>query len=315
MHDIAKQLGDEFPAIRALYLFGSRRFRSGSSRSDVDVLVVTDSHVKPADLRAFTNLNCPPLDLFLVTGAKAVSCANESHVEASSFDELVDHLSALLFWTRDGGSEAVDIEWIFSVPVGIDFPPTAMILPEVVPPIWAAPVQAYFKHVADNGLPTRPFIAGDARRISDFLAEVIRALVTASMKLNPKGKGWKVQYLTEYDFQNIFYLCVKPWLAGLAREEITIRYDGQNKLADFNLFGNQIILEMKHVRDNNTKAAVAKTLAGLTQFYKDHPNVAVLLFAVLVDASVDLDEAKWQNDFTYDTRGTDVRTVVIRVPA
>ena len=103
----------------------------------------------------------------------------------------------------------------------------------------------------------------------------------------------------EYDFQNLFWTVVKPWLPNLAREEVAITYDNQKKNADFNLFGNKIIIEMKHIKDAGTKAAVVKTLTGLKEFYKEHPNARVIIFAILVEESVEIDIRKWHKDFSY----------------
>jgi len=55
---------------------------------------------------------------------------------------------------------------------------------------------------------------------------------------------------------------------------------------NFKLFGNQLIVEMKHVRDANTMAAVSKTVLGLGSFCEKRPNVGLLLFAILVDKAV-----------------------------
>src|ERR1700733_11258245 len=92
IEDLAIWAGARFEQIEALYLFGSRRYRTGSPRSDIDVLVElkTDSHIRLADLRAFTSEVCPALDLFLAEGGKAVSCQNESSVRAPTFGELVN---------------------------------------------------------------------------------------------------------------------------------------------------------------------------------------------------------------------------------
>ena len=70
---LAEALTRAFPQTEALYLFGSRRYRTGSPRSDVDILVELKegSHVRPNELRAFSTENCRALDLFVAEGAKA----------------------------------------------------------------------------------------------------------------------------------------------------------------------------------------------------------------------------------------------------
>ena len=65
LKDLAIWLGAGFPQIVALYLFGSRRYRTGSSRSDIDVLVELKpgTHIRPAELRAFSSETAQHLDL------------------------------------------------------------------------------------------------------------------------------------------------------------------------------------------------------------------------------------------------------------
>ena len=116
----------------------------------------------------------------------------------------------------------------------------------------------------------------------------------------------------EYDFQNFFFLTVKPWLPGLGREDVTIRYDGQDKRADFNLFGSQLIWELKHIKDASTQAAVVKSLSGLKEFYSQHPNVRLIIFAILVEKNVTLDGAKWESDYTFTDSEPQVWTRIFR---
>jgi hypothetical protein len=97
LHNLTRELTKAFPQIEGLYLFGSRRYRTGSLRSDVDILVEprSESHIRLLDLRAFSAEQCPALDLFVAEEGKAVSWANESHVRAGSCGELVIRLEAI----------------------------------------------------------------------------------------------------------------------------------------------------------------------------------------------------------------------------
>ncbi len=78
------------------------------------------------------------------------------------------------------------------------------------------------------------------------------------------------------------------------------------------MFSNQLIWELKHVKDANTKGAVVKTLAGLGNFYKTHPNVRVAIFAILVEKDLDLDDAKWESDFSFRENQPEVWTRLFR---
>jgi predicted nucleotidyltransferase len=67
LRKLTRALTEAFPQIEALYLFGSRRYRTGSPRSDVDIVVrlEEDSHIRPQELRAFSSDYCRALDLFV----------------------------------------------------------------------------------------------------------------------------------------------------------------------------------------------------------------------------------------------------------
>jgi len=72
LRTLTVELTKSFPEIEALYLFGSRRYRTGSLRSDVDILVELRerSHIRPQELRAFSAEHCRALDLFVAEGGR-----------------------------------------------------------------------------------------------------------------------------------------------------------------------------------------------------------------------------------------------------
>lgn len=112
-------LTDRFAAIQDIYVFGSRRYVTGSPRSDVDLLIRATENIKAGDLRDFSLEHGPALDLFLAHGGAATSCANESHVSATSFDELVAKLDAVHLWARaEGFKEARGFQWSEPARVG-----------------------------------------------------------------------------------------------------------------------------------------------------------------------------------------------------
>ena len=102
----------------------------------------------------------------------------------------------------------------------------------------------------------KPYMGKTPKEVGNFLIDVCHPAMDGRSKLAPRGKAIQLKLQNQYGFQNFFYLTVKPWLAGLGREDVTIRYDGQDKRADFNLFGSQLIWELKHVKDASTQAAV-----------------------------------------------------------
>jgi len=93
------------PKIEEIYLFGSRAYRTGSLRSDCDLLVKTSpgGNVRSSDLRDFAMQNCPALDFFIAADGRATSCMNDSYVRSASFEELVAKLDAIKLWTKSGG--------------------------------------------------------------------------------------------------------------------------------------------------------------------------------------------------------------------
>ena len=123
---LAEDLVSEMPQISELYLFGSRARGTKSVRSDVDVLVVSDSHIKPKQLREFSTKNCRPLDLFVVDGGRAVSSQNESFIGADSFQNLIAILGAVKIWSRGEGRAQANIEWRFKIRDDVKFIATAL---------------------------------------------------------------------------------------------------------------------------------------------------------------------------------------------
>ena len=103
---IIKILTGKFPDIESVYLFGSRRFETGSSRSDIDILITTSNRIKPSHLRDFTLEHSTALDLFILENGRATSVANESYIEASDNDELVKSVNAVMLYDRTTGTSA-----------------------------------------------------------------------------------------------------------------------------------------------------------------------------------------------------------------
>jgi hypothetical protein len=309
LRNITQRLVHDFPEILCLHLFGSRRYGTMSTRSDCDILVTTNKHIPPNQLRDFALKVCPALDLFLVNGAKAISCINDSYVQAATYDKLIEILDCVKFW--ENGLLDAEIIWEMNIHAGASFVPTS--LPNTF--LESQSLQAHMKNVSDLGLSICPYIGDTPDKISAFITDVAERMILRREDLGPRGQaraGWSVNLQSEYDFQNLFYSVVKPWLPGLGREEVVIIYDGQDKKSDFNLFGNKIILELKFIKDANSKASIAKTLEGLANFYANNANVRVLIILILVKTgTVELDGPKWEADFTYFNRQPRVITKVL----
>ncbi|HEK1686095.1 TPA: hypothetical protein SMR42_002452 [Pseudomonas putida] len=307
-------LTEYFPQITTIYLFGSRRYPHQSLRSDIDILVVTDAYIKSSDIRRIIARH-PALDVFTVDGGKATSCANESYVEAASFEDLIARLDAVEIWSRANDyTLPAGLKPFFEIRADIDFKMTAMPNDFFKPESFDGKIKA----IEALGLPISPIIGETVEDAAEFLASIAQRIVF------PKGlhdgsrgqakSSWVTNLKSEYDFQDLFEIVCKPFLPNLAREEVTIHYDNKKKLSDFSFFDSQVVIEMKHVNSNAKASEVVKTLAGLTHFYRKNANVRVLLFIIYVDAGVSVDDRKWETDYSYYTSSPKVITKVIRNP-
>jgi predicted nucleotidyltransferase len=103
---IIKILAGQFAEIDSVYIFGSRRYETGSTRSDIDILLTTTGRIQPAKLRDFTLQHSTALDLFLLENGKATSVANESYITADTDDELIKKIDAVLLYDKRNGVSA-----------------------------------------------------------------------------------------------------------------------------------------------------------------------------------------------------------------
>lgn len=312
---IIKILAGTFPQIESVHLFGSRGYETGSTRSDIDILLITSERIKPAKVRDFTIEYCTALDIFLVDDGKAVSVANESYLEAKTTEELIKRLDAVLMYDRRNGSSAELLRRKkMEVDKRVEYKLTS--LPNGSGENWQVnALQKYFKAARENGLTVKPYLGLSSEEASDVIISIIRNLIQVTKNVSNHGQaktGWTANIQSEYDFQNLFWITVKPWLPNLSREQAVIIYNGNKKISDFSLFNDQLIFEFKHIKDEADKRETGKTLEGLKTFYTLHPNIRRLVFAILVDKIVDLDDKKWEADFSYLHTTPSVVTVIVR---
>lgn len=315
LRKLATELSDDFPAIDSLWLFGSRRYRTRSVRSDIDLLVCTSEYLKPSDLRSAIRRRCPALDLFLVTGGKAVSCMNESFVEAESFDALRSKLDAICVWSSKPAEVDATAPFEQEIRADITYVPTALDGSDPRIGNWGQSVLAYFDEIRAKRLPTKPFLGETVDDVASFLVEVCAGMIaTCERLISRKTRAqWRPSLESEYDLQDAFFLVMKPWLPDLTREELLLRFDEQEKLADFSLLEGRIAIEIKYIYDKNTKAGVAKTLDGLSRFYGRNPRVEALLFLVVALPLADVDAGKWASEFSRDDGVQKVLTRVFQI--
>ncbi len=312
---IIKILAGKFQDIESIYLFGSRRFETGSSRSDIDILLTTTNRIKPSSLRDFTLEHSTALDLFILENGRATSVANESFIEAENNDELVKSVNAVLLYDKTTGT-STELKRRKQVEVDKRINHALTSLPNGTAEYFEiSALKKYFKRAKENGLTAKPYIGSSTEEASEFIIEILKGLIPSSHSVTNHGQaktGWTKKLNDEYDFQNLFWIVVKPWLPNLSREDVELKYDGQEKRSDFNLFNNQLVIELKHIKNDGDKRSIVKTLAGLKDFYVQHPNIRTLVFGILVEDSVSLDDRKWESDFSYPANTPNVKTVVIR---
>ena len=104
--DVRDQLGlDEINA----YLFGSRRYKTGSVRSDIDILLFLDGRITDSDAQAIWNME-PYLDIFYGNSGSAQSIVNESIITRSDRAALIGDLDAIPLYIGGGWQESSN-EW------------------------------------------------------------------------------------------------------------------------------------------------------------------------------------------------------------
>ena len=99
---VVSKLHEAYPSLASVHLFGSRRYRTGSVRSDIDLLVTFERTVPAmAQLGDFVYALDPYLDVFVANAGVAASAINGSMLVHENYDELVLELDAVRIW--DGG--------------------------------------------------------------------------------------------------------------------------------------------------------------------------------------------------------------------
>lgn len=107
----------EFPSVSEIYIFGSRRYKTRSTRSDLDLLVYSEKKKITTKIRDFAFQECSYLDFFIGKGI-AISCANNSNVSSTSKKALLNELNVLPVWSRKKGFSNEDIDWKFETLAG-----------------------------------------------------------------------------------------------------------------------------------------------------------------------------------------------------
>lgn len=162
-------------------------------------------------------------------------------------------------------------------------------------------------YLDNNSLPNT-LVGFNWKQIANNLATIIEKSLSVPSKFSNGAKAKNIntnsiKIFSEYDFQNLIHLVLRPWLPSVEAENIAVIFDGNTKNADFSIKGNSLIIEAKYIDTNGKKNDTLKTLEGLKSFYSNNANVKALLFLILVENGVDLDKHKIEEEFSQ--QGTD----------
>jgi nucleoside phosphorylase len=101
--ELLRLLAERIDGLNSIYLFGSRRYRSGSVRSDIDLLVEGSDLPDPTVVAAIARSIDSYLDVFIQRGGQAQSAVNGSFIAAEDPEALRAQLDAVLVWQRGNG--------------------------------------------------------------------------------------------------------------------------------------------------------------------------------------------------------------------
>lgn len=170
-------------------------------------------------------------------------------------------------------------------------------------------------YLNNNSLPNT-LIGFNWKEIANNLATIVEKSLDVPNKFSngTKAKNINVNSIkisSEYDFQNLIHLVLRPWLPSVEAENIAVIFDGNTKNADFSIKGNSLIVEAKYIDTNGKKNDTLKTLEGLKSFYSNNANVKALLFLILVEDVVDMDKHKIEEEFSLQRKEPSVCVKVI----
>ena len=306
LHELTAQAAERFQ-LKAIYLFGSRRFKTLSLRSDIDIFFVPASYIKPSDLRQFRNETCLALDIFLLERGRATSAINDSYIQLEDDEAIIEETRAVKLWSDEhGDSTDPDIAWIQTYASHVTFQETVLPNFHLV-----RSLDSLKARLEQQGLPTAPVIGEDEEEIARRLIEIAR-VTGAFRQADFPGKGsardsFVIAPQSEYDFQDLFWIATKPWIGQAARERAEIVFDGQKKKSDFSLMRSRFIIEMKLAKDKNDAREIVKTLEGLAGFYRQHTNVRMVLFIIYARKDAEIDKTAWEAQFS---RASEPRVIV-----
>lgn len=92
----------QFKGIQKIYLFGSRAYKTNSTRSDIDIYLITKNIIAPSELDRFIDEH-EYLDIFTGTNKCISSCSTNALIVKKGFKSLSKQLDAVLLWSSKQG--------------------------------------------------------------------------------------------------------------------------------------------------------------------------------------------------------------------
>jgi nucleoside phosphorylase/predicted nucleotidyltransferase len=112
LREIVESLATKWPRLDEIFLFGSRRFATGSLRSDLDlILVFVDETPSTTEIGEFVRDVSTYIDAFVLRERRlAQSAINNSLIRATSKDEVSEEVGAVQVWSRSAGFVGEEFE-------------------------------------------------------------------------------------------------------------------------------------------------------------------------------------------------------------
>jgi hypothetical protein len=285
LKDIISDINSKTSAIEAIYLFGSRGQGTGTNRSDIDLLLFSKNPLHKADLTGWLTVDSKPVDLFETNDmTMGKSLLNGSSVISNKPGALFAELKAVLLWDNKQGFSDSFENWEQNTrkDTGLQ-----TILP--IPSGFEEAIQKFSASTEEHGN-ANAFPESDWLDLLENLFQIIAQSIRTPEIFNARAKfisNGNFRLENENDLKLLIQVILNPWLPAV-----------ENSNADLSILQNKIIIVARYIKSNADVPGILKNLEGLKAFQKNNANTKGLLFVLLVNKEVDLDDAKIQSDFS-----------------
>lgn len=96
-----------YPKIKSIYLFGSRAYKTNSTRSDIDIIIFSDEPIPARFINTYHSTH-EYLDIFTGDKNSIVSSINGSRIYKRGWKKLISQLDAIELWNNKEKHKNVD---------------------------------------------------------------------------------------------------------------------------------------------------------------------------------------------------------------